>query len=106
MTSKDNINLKYSPGAGCYGHNGADDVAFEAAIIARAFPNKHILLKWTREDEHCWEPYGSASINKLTSTINEKGKSFIGLTKFSPDTYMTRPSETELYNFVSYNLIE
>ena len=105
VTSEENINLKYSPGSGCYGHNGADDVAFEAAFIAKSFPNKHILLKWTREDEHCWEPYGSASINKLTSTIDKKGEIIYWSHEVFSDTYMTRPSVSELYNFVSYKLL-
>ncbi len=104
-TSTDNIRLKYAPGSGCYGHNGADDVAFEAAFLAKEFVNHHVLLKWTREDEHCWEPYGSASINKLTSTLNEKGKIIYWSHEVFSDTYMTRPSDNELYNFISYKLI-
>ena len=62
------------PGSGCYGHNGADDVAFEASVIAKAYPERHILLKWTREDEHLWEPYGSASLNKIFGAINDDGE--------------------------------
>ena len=104
-TTSDSINLKYRPGSGCYGHNGADDAAFEAAFLAKEYPNQHILLKWTREDEHCWEPYGSASINKLTSTLNDKGRILYWSHEVYSDTYMTRPSEKELYNFLSYKLI-
>ena len=104
-TTSDSNNLKYRPGSGCYGHNGADDAAFEAAILSKEMPNKHILLKWTREDEHCWEPYGSASINKLTSTLNDKGRILYWSHEVYSDTYMTRPSEKELYNFISYKLI-
>ena len=39
------VTLKFMPGSGCYGHNGADDVAFEASVIAKEYPNRHILLK-------------------------------------------------------------
>jgi CO/xanthine dehydrogenase Mo-binding subunit len=46
------VALIHVPGSGCYGHNGADDAAFEAALIARALPGNPVLLKWTREDEH------------------------------------------------------
>ena len=77
----------------------------KAAFLAKEFVNHHVLLKWTREDENCWEPYGSASINKLTSTLNEKGKIIYWSHEVFSDTYMTRPSENELYNFVSYKLI-
>ena len=100
-----NITLKFRPGSGCYGHNGADDVAFEAAVLSKEFPDIHILLKWTREDEHCWEPYGSASLNKLTGVIDNEGKIVYWSNEAFSDTYMTRPSNTELHNFISYNFI-
>jgi len=54
------VEITHAPGSGCYGHNGADDAAFEAALIARALPGTPVLLKWTRADEHAWEPYTSA----------------------------------------------
>ena len=101
----ENVTLKFIPGSGCYGHNGADDVAFEAGLLSKEFPDTHILLKWTRQDEHCWEPYGSASLNKLTGVINDKGKIIYWSNEVFSDTYMTRPSNTELDNFISYNLV-
>ena len=101
----ENVTLKFIPGSGCYGHNGADDVAFEAGLLSKEFPDTHVLLKWTRQDEHCWEPYGSASMNKLTGVINDKGKIIYLSNEVFSDTYMTRPSNTELDNFISYNLV-
>ena len=103
--SPDNVTLEFAPGSGCYGHNGADDVAFEAAVLSKDFPNQHILLKWTREDEHRWEPYGSASLNKIEGAINEEGKIVYWSNEVFSDTYLTRPSDAELDNFISYNLI-
>ena len=103
--SPDNITIEFAPGSGCYGHNGADDVAFEAALLSKDFPNQHILLKWTREDEHCWEPYGSASLNKIEGSINNEGKIIYWSNEVYSDTYLTRPSDIELDNFISYNLI-
>src|SRR5262249_42121637 len=47
-------------GSGCYGHNGADDVAADAALIARSLPGRPIRVQWMREQEHQWEPYGPA----------------------------------------------
>ena len=101
----ENVTLKFIPGSGCYGHNGADDVAFEAGLLSKEFPDTHVLLKWTRQDEHCWEPYGSASLNKLTGVINDKGKIIYWSNEVFSDTYMTRPSNTELDNFISYKLV-
>ncbi|SMX41074.1 molybdopterin cofactor-binding domain-containing protein [Maliponia aquimaris] len=66
--------LTHVPGSGCYGHNGADDAAFEAALVALAFPNRPVLLKWTREDEHAWEPYGPASAVDLAAVTDADGQ--------------------------------
>ena len=46
-------------GSGCYGHNGADDVALDAALLARACPGRPVRLQWMRDDEFAWEPYGA-----------------------------------------------
>ena len=45
------IDVIHAPGAGCYGHNGADDVAFEAALLALVRPGVPVRLAWRREDE-------------------------------------------------------
>lgn len=49
-------------GSGCYGHNGADDAAADAALIAMAVPGRPVRVQWMRRDEHCWEPYGPAMV--------------------------------------------
>lgn len=54
------VEVEHSEGAGCYGHNGADDAALDVALIARALPNQAILLQWSRADEHRFEPLGPA----------------------------------------------
>ena len=51
-------------GSGCYGHNGADDVAADAALIARALPGRPVRVQWMREQEHAWEPYGPAMVTQ------------------------------------------
>jgi CO/xanthine dehydrogenase Mo-binding subunit len=70
----DNVILVHTLGAGCYGHNGADDAAFDAGLIAKAIPGTPVLLKWTREDEHAWEPYGTAMAMNVTASIDDTGK--------------------------------
>ncbi len=67
---REQVRVIHSEGAGCYGHNGADDVGLDAALIALEFPNQSISLKWMREDEHRWEPYGSAMILKMQAGLN------------------------------------
>ena len=69
----DRIRVIHAEGAGCYGHNGADDVALDAALLARELPGKPIMTKWTRADEHTWEPYGSAMLIKLGAALSSRG---------------------------------
>ena len=62
------------PGSGCYGHNGADDAAADAALIARAVPNRHVRLQWMREQENAWEPYGPAMVTKVRGSLDAQGR--------------------------------
>ena len=67
------VQVVHAPGAGCYGHNGSDDAALEAAIVASAFSGRAVLLKWSREDEHAWEPYGPAMRIELCAHLDDGG---------------------------------
>lgn len=87
----ENVTVQFVPGAGVYGHNGADDAAFDAAIIARHIPKYSILLKWTRDDEHSWEPYGSAMRCEIQASIDKKGKISSWSHETYADTFLTRP---------------
>ena len=69
----DAISVQFVESAGCYGHNGADDAAFEAALLARAVPGRHVRLQWTREDELGWAPYGPASVIDLAAELDGRG---------------------------------
>jgi nicotinate dehydrogenase subunit B len=68
------VRVIHAEGAGCYGHNGADDAAADAALIARAIPGRPVRVQWTREQEHGWEPYGPAMVTKLSATLDESKK--------------------------------
>jgi nicotinate dehydrogenase subunit B len=61
-------------GPGCYGHNGADDAALDAALLARAVPGRPVRLQWTRQDEHAWEPYGPAMVMELQASLDSGGR--------------------------------
>jgi len=60
-------------GSGCYGHNGADDAAADAALIARELPGLPVRVQWTREQEHAWEPFGPAMVTKLKASLDGNG---------------------------------
>jgi len=68
------IRCIHVPGAGCYGHNAADDVAADAALIARAVPGRPVRMQWMREQEHTWEPYGPAMITDVKASLDTDGR--------------------------------
>jgi nicotinate dehydrogenase subunit B len=68
------INVTCMRGAGCYGQNGAEDAAAEAALIAVDYPGRHVRLQWSREDEHGWEPVGTAMCMDLEAILSNDGR--------------------------------
>jgi CO/xanthine dehydrogenase Mo-binding subunit len=90
--AEDKIHLVHVPGAGCYGHNGADDVALDAALAARSVPGRPIMLKWERANEHAWEPFGSAMQIELKASLDDKGHVIFWNHETYSDTHMSRPS--------------
>ncbi|RPA70184.1 xanthine dehydrogenase family protein molybdopterin-binding subunit [Cyclobacteriaceae bacterium YHN15] len=102
---KDKIRCIGIPGSGCYGHNGADDVSAEAALISKHYPGFPVRLQWMREDEHQWEPYGSAMIMELEAGMDEKGKIQAWDTHIWSDSHSTRP-RGEAGHFISARHLE
>jgi len=70
---EEKVIVRHAEGAGCYGHNGADDVALDAALLARLAPGRAIRLQWSREDEFAWEPYGPAMVVALDAQLDALG---------------------------------
>ncbi|MCC7083367.1 MAG: xanthine dehydrogenase family protein molybdopterin-binding subunit [Burkholderiales bacterium] len=68
------IVVRHMQGAGCYGHNGADDAAFDAVIIARAVPGTPVRLQWMREDEFGWEPFGPTAFVRMRGGVDACGR--------------------------------
>jgi nicotinate dehydrogenase subunit B len=67
------VRLIHLEGSGCYGHNGADDAAADAALIAREMPGVAVRVQWTREQEHGWEPFGPAMVTRLEASLDGNG---------------------------------
>lgn len=84
------VEITHVPGSGCYGHSGADDAAFDACLIAMALPDRPILLKWSREDEHMWEPVGPAMAVNLAASVVDGRITTYSADVFS-DTHRARP---------------
>ena len=71
--AQEDIVIHHVEGAGCYGHNAADDVALDAALLARAAPGRPVRVQWMREEEFAWEPYSSAMVVKTRATLSTEG---------------------------------
>ena len=67
------ITVRHAEGAGCYGHNGADDVAYDAAWLARAMPGTPVRVQWSRADELAWSPFGPAMLVDLEADVDASG---------------------------------
>ncbi len=70
----DSVSVQHVEGAGCYGHNGADDAAFDAVMLARAVPGRPVHVLWTRADELSWAPFGAAMSIDLQATLDATGR--------------------------------
>jgi nicotinate dehydrogenase subunit B len=68
------VRLIHVEGSGCYGHNGADDAAADAALIARELPGIPVRVQWMREQEHGWEPFGPAMVTRLKASLDGNGR--------------------------------
>ena len=83
----------HKEGSGMYGQSGADDVALDAMLIARALPGKPIRVQWMRDDEFKWEPYGSAMIMNLEASLDQEGNIVDWKHELWSNTHSTRPGE-------------
>ncbi len=90
----------HAEGSGCYGHNGADDVALDAALLARAVRGKPVRVQWMRDDEFGWEPYGAAMVMKAKATLHE-GRIVDWSYDVWSNTHSTRPSEAGGVNLLA-----
>jgi nicotinate dehydrogenase subunit B len=86
------VTVHYVEGAGVYGQNGADDVAMDAVLLARAVPGQAVRVQWTREDEMCWPPLGPAMLARLSAGLDAAGRIVTWQQDVWSNGFMGRPT--------------
>ncbi len=69
----DDVRCLYVDGSGCYGRNGHEDAAADAALMSRAVEGRPVRVQWMRHDEHGWDPKGPPTLMDLSAGIDDKG---------------------------------
>jgi CO/xanthine dehydrogenase Mo-binding subunit len=67
------VRLIYLDGSGCYGMNGHEDAAADAALMSKAL-GRPVRVQWSREDEHGWDPKGPPQLLDFRAAVNERGE--------------------------------
>jgi nicotinate dehydrogenase subunit B len=88
---QERVEVIHMEGSGCYGHNGADDAAGDAALIAVKLPGRPVRVQWMREQEHAWEPFGPAMQVKVKASLDGDGRIDNCTFDLWSNTHSTRP---------------
>ncbi|HET9714883.1 MAG TPA: molybdopterin cofactor-binding domain-containing protein [Pseudolabrys sp.] len=83
----DKVRCIYVEGSGCYGRNGHEDAAADAALLAKAV-GKPVRVQWSRADEHGWDPKGPPTLMDMRASLDAGGN----VTAWEGDFYM--PQQT------------
>ena len=70
----ENITVEHMEGAGCYGHNAADDVALDAVLLAKAAGGRPVRVQWSREDEMSHAPFGAAMAIEIEADLDAQNE--------------------------------
>ncbi|HEY2792723.1 MAG TPA: molybdopterin cofactor-binding domain-containing protein [Micromonosporaceae bacterium] len=92
---EERIEVHHAEGPGCYGHNGADDVALDAVLLALAAPGRPVKVVWSRPDEFTWEPFGPAAVVRLSADLDEPGNVARWQHEIWGNGHVTRPSAAQ-----------
>jgi CO/xanthine dehydrogenase Mo-binding subunit len=93
---KDNIIVEHMEGAGCYGHNGADDVALDAVLLAKAAGGRPVRVQWSRADEMSHAPFGAAMTIEIEAGLDANGEIVDWHHQIWGNGHTARPGRPEL----------
>ena len=89
------IILHHVEAAGCYGHNGADDVALDAALCARANPRRPVRALWSRAEELAWGPLSPAGLAEIEASVDAEGRLCRWRTVLRGNGHSSRPGRAK-----------
>jgi nicotinate dehydrogenase subunit B len=90
----DRLVVRHVDGAGCYGHNGADDAAMDAAVLAIAVPGRPVQVVWSRADELSWSPLGPAGVVRISADSGPDGSVLSWRHEIWSGSFISRPGMT------------
>ena len=90
----DEVKVTHVEGPGCYGHNGADDAAMDAALLAMAVPGRPVQVVWSRADELTWAPFGAAAVVRVAADVDAAGNVLSWQHEIWGNGHSTRPGST------------
>src|SRR5207253_2827304 len=88
------ITVTHVQGPGCYGHNGADDAAADAALIAHRLPGQPIRVRWRRAEEFGFEPVSPAMVVTVRAQLDDTGRPADWTTEIWSAPHVSRPGRT------------
>jgi nicotinate dehydrogenase subunit B len=86
-----NVRVVFVEASGCYGHNGADDAAADAALLSQAV-GKPVRVQWMRHDEHGWEPLGPSMLMEVRGGLDSQGNVIAWDYQVWTPTHSSRPN--------------
>lgn len=92
----ENITVEHVEGAGCYGHNAADDVALDAVLLAKAAGGRPVRVQWSRADEMSHAPFGAAMTIEIEADLDADGQIIDWRHSIWGNGHTARPGRAEL----------
>ncbi|MFI9388297.1 molybdopterin cofactor-binding domain-containing protein [Kutzneria sp. NPDC052558] len=100
----DQVTVHHVEGAGAYGHNGADDAAFDAVLLARAVSGQPVQVVWSRADELGWAPFGAAMAVRVEADLDAAGEVVAWRHDLYSNGHVSRPGLFEVPSLLGNQL--
>jgi CO/xanthine dehydrogenase Mo-binding subunit len=92
----ENITVEHMEGAGCYGHNAADDVALDAVLLAKAARGRPVRVQWSRSDEMSHAPFGAAMTIEIEADLDAHNEIVDWRHRIWSNGHTARPGRADL----------